>query len=48
VFDEVKMDAIAKLEERRGAAPEVMDNMEMMIDITETFTNLCDDVAADL
>jgi hypothetical protein len=42
------MDAIAKLEERRAAAPEVMDNMEMMVDITETFTGLCDDVATDL
>ena len=42
------MDAIAKLEERRGAAGEVMDNMDMMVDITETFTDLCDLVAADL
>lgn len=42
------MAAIAKLEERRAAAPEVMDNMEMMVDITDTFTGLCDDVAADL
>ena len=42
------MAAIAALEERRAAVPEMMDNQEMMVDINDTFVDLCDVVGADL